>query len=119
MITRNFFLFVTLLILLSVSCNRAPITIKDYIPLSNGGHFVAFKQKFPFKPDKYQITITSYKDKERFYATFDQYNIFFEIEDYDTVQSKNDTIFVYTNYEPEIRIEEKRSYAFVFVEAPK
>lgn len=99
-----------------MSCDRVPIKIKDYIHLNGDDHLVVFKQKFPFRSENYEVTITNFKDKEMFYVTFDQHNIFFEIKDYDRIQLKNDTIFVYSNFEPEIKIEKKRTYLFKFVE---
>ena len=111
--------YIIFALLLNVGCDRRPIKIKDYTELNEGDYLVVFKEKFPFGTDNYKVTVTNFEDKERFYVTFDQHNIFFDIKDYDSIQSKNDTIFVYTNYEPEIRIEEKRSYAFEFVEVSK
>ncbi len=106
----------TFMFLLHVSCERVPIEIKDYINLSGDDYLVVFKQKFPFRSENYEVTITNFKDKEMFYVTFDQHNIFFEIKDYDRIQQKNDTVFVYSNFNPKIRIEEKRDYVFKFID---
>ena len=110
------FIYIACVISLNTSCDRVPIKIKDYIHLNDNDYLVVFKQKFPFRSENYEVTITNFKDKEMFNVTFDQHNIFFEIEGYDRVQLRNDTIFVYSNFEPKIRISEKRSYAFKFIE---
>ena len=113
---KKVFLYITFVVLLNISCDRKPVKIKDYINLNNGNYLVVFKEKFPFESDCYKITVTDFEDKEMFYVTYDQHNIFFEIKNYDRIQQRKDTIFIYSNFKPRIRIEEKRGYAFKFVE---
>lgn len=116
---KKIFLYSALLLLLNIGCDRNPIEIKEYKELSNGNYLVAFKEKFPFRTDNYKVTITDFEEEEMFYVTFDQHNIFFEIKDYNRIEQKSDTILVFSKFEPRIRIEEKRSYAFKFIKSPK